>query len=315
MKLHTTIPIVEEQPKIDYDSRLVCIGSCFAENIGQKFEYFKFKNSINPFGVLFHPKAIETFLWMSTQGEQYSETDLFFANEQWHCFDAHSTLSGSDKNQVLQHLNTTLQDTRSELQTATHITITLGTAWVYKLRALDMIVANCHKIPQKEFQKELLTVEDIVQSLHSCIHLIRSLNPSVKIIFTISPVRHSKDGFVQNTRSKSHLITAVHAVIEHQNDISYFPAYEIMMDELRDYRYYGDDMIHPSSLAIEYIWECFSKAWIDENSFPIMKKVEEITRGLAHKPFNSNSQQHQLFLQNLEDKKQTLQATFPFMNF
>ncbi|WP_025741526.1 GSCFA domain-containing protein [Aquimarina pacifica] len=315
MKLQTKIPIQEQQPKIGYDSEIVLLGSCFAENIGDKLAYFKFKNSINPFGILFHPKAIETFLWMASQGERYTETDLFYVNEQWHCFDAHSALSGPDKNEVLASLNEALLLTKEELKSATHVAITLGTAWVYKLKALDMLVANCHKIPQREFVKELLAVKDIEQSLQNCIHLIRSINPSVHIMFTVSPVRHSKDGFVQNTRSKSHLVTGVHTVLDRNQNVSYFPAYEIMMDELRDYRFYDTDMIHPSVLAIEYIWDRFSKTWIEEKVYPIMRKVEEITRGLNHRAFNPNSKQHQDFLQQLQFKKQELQETYPFMDF
>ena len=315
MNLQTKIPIAKQEPKIDYDSEVIFLGSCFAENIGEKFEYFKFRTRINPFGILFHPKAIETFLWMATQGEQYTETDLFRHNELWHCFDAHSSLSNPDKNEVLLDLNESLLLTKEELKTASHIVITLGTAWVYRLKALDMIVANCHKIPQREFNKELLAVEEIVQSLQNCIHLIRSLNHSAHILFTVSPVRHIKDGFVENNRSKSHLISAVHAVLDVQEKTSYFPAYELMMDELRDYRFYNEDMIHPSGLAIEYIWNRFATTWIAESAYPTMKKVEEINKGMQHRPFNPNTEQHQTFLTKLEDKKQSLLHAFPFMQF
>lgn len=315
MNLQTNIPLKPQQPKINYDSNLVLLGSCFAENIGEKFSYFKYKSLVNPFGILFHPKAIETFLWMATQQEKYTETDLFFHNERWHCFDAHSKLSHPDQKTVLNTLNQGLDHTYNDMLSATHICITLGTAWVYRLQALDMIVANCHKIPQKEFSKEILSVAEVVQCLQNSIGLIRSFNPDVQIIFTVSPVRHSKDGFVENNRSKSHLIAAIHQIISVDQNSTYFPSYEIMMDELRDYRFYKEDMIHPSSLAIDYIWERFKQTWIDENALPTMDKVNEIQNGIAHRPFNPDSDQHHQFLQKLEQKKLQIQQQYSFIKF
>lgn len=315
MNLQTNIPLKPQQPKINYDSNLVLLGSCFAENIGEKFSYFKYKSLVNPFGILFHPKAIETFLWMATQQEKYTETDLFFHNERWHCFDAHSKLSHPDQKTVLNTLNYGLDQAYKKILSATHICITLGTAWVYRLQALDMIVANCHKIPQKEFSKEILSVAEVAQCLQNSIGLIRSFNPDVQIIFTVSPVRHSKDGFVENNRSKSHLITAIHQIINADQNSVYFPSYEIMMDELRDYRFYKEDMIHPSSLAIDYIWERFKQTWIDNNALPTMDKVNEIQNGIAHRPFNPNSEQHHKFLQKLEQKKIQIQQQYSFIKF
>ncbi|WP_299247242.1 GSCFA domain-containing protein [uncultured Aquimarina sp.] len=315
MNLQTKIPLKPQQPKIDYNAELLLLGSCFAENIGEKFEYFKFKTLTNPFGILFHPKAIETFLWMATQQEMYTETDLFYHNEQWHCFDTHSKLSNPDQKQLLQSLNGSLDQAQKKIQSATHVCITLGTAWVYRLQALDMVVANCHKVPQKEFKKELLSIEEVGQCLQNSVSLIKSLNPNTKIIFTVSPVRHSKDGFVENNRSKSHLIAAVHEIVATDNNCNYFPSYEIMMDELRDYRFYDTDMIHPSTVAIDYIWEYFKQTWISEEALITMNKVKEVQSAMAHKPFNPDSKQHQLFLQKLEQKKQQIQKEYSFIKF
>ncbi|MDY8134598.1 GSCFA domain-containing protein [Aquimarina sp. 2201CG5-10] len=315
MNLQTKIPLQSQEPKINYDSEVLLLGSCFAEHIGGKFDYYKFKNLTNPFGILFHPKAIETFLWMTTQREKYTDTDLFYHNEQWHCFDAHSRMSNPDQFKLCQNLNRALEFTFNKIQSATHVCITLGTAWVYRLKALDMVVANCHKIPQKEFEKELLSVDEVVQCLHNSVGLIKSLNPSVKVIFTVSPVRHIKDGFVENNRSKSHLLAAVHQTIETMRNTVYFPSYEIMMDELREYRFYNTDMIHPNGIAIEYIWERFSAIWIAEEAKKTMMRVEEIQRGLRHRPFNPNSKQHLTFLQNLEEKKHRLQSMYSFIQF
>lgn len=315
MNLHTDIPIIPQEPTIGYHSDVLLLGSCFSENIGARFEYFKFKTLINPFGILFHPKAIENFLWMVSQQEEYTEDDLFFHNEQWHCFDAHSRLSAENKMQVVTDLNSALDQTYTTLKKVTHVVITLGTSWVYRLKAMDMIVANCHKVAASEFHKELLSIEAIQQCIENSIALIRSVNPKTTIVFTVSPVRHIKDGMVENTRSKSHLLTALHHSINEKKQVFYFPSYELMMDELRDYRFYKGDMIHPNDTAVQYIWERFQKTWISEATIPTMKKVEEIQKGLRHKAFHPEGNAHQTFLDTLEAKKKKIQEEFSFMEF
>ena len=291
------------------------LGSCFSENIGAKFDYYKFRTNTNPFGILFHPKALETFLWMATRREQYVKEDLFNHQELWHCFDAHSSLSGSEPGIVVSNLNASLTESFERITSATHVIITLGTAWVYRLKDLDMIVANCHKIPQSEFNKELLSVAEIIQCLHHCIQLITAINPEVHIIFTVSPVRHQKDGFVENTRSKSHLLTALHETLSIFKNASYFPSYEIVMDELRDYRFYSEDMLHPNTTAIQYIWERFVETWIDEGALYFMEQIMDIQKGIAHQPFHPESEEHQQFLHKLELKKAALQRELAFLHF
>ena len=211
MKLQTTIPI-EKQPnnQIDYQSNILLLGSCFVENIGDKFEYFKFQNLQNPFGILFHPKAIETLVLNAIQKKAYSDKDVFFQNEQWHCFDAHSRLSDGSKETLLQSLNDSIKSTNSQIFESTHIIITLGTSWVYRDIKSDTIVANCHKVPQKQFTKVLLTIDEVSNSLQNIVKSICKVNPKANIIFTVSPVRHVKDGYVENTQSKAHLIAAIH---------------------------------------------------------------------------------------------------------
>ena len=315
MELQTRVDIKKGEPLIDYHSNLILLGSCFAENIGDKLSYYKFRSSVNPFGILFHAKAIETFLFMATQQEEYAEEDIFFYNEQWHSFDAHSSLSSPDKLELLFNLNNGLINAYQRLKSATHIIITLGTSWVYRLKQLDMIVANCHKVPQKEFDKSLLSVDDNLKSLQNSVALLKSVNPKVKIIFTVSPVRHIKDGSVENTVSKSNLLSAVYNITKSHEDLDYFPSYEIMMDELRDYRFYKEDMIHPSSLAVDYIWQKFKDSWISEASEQMMKNIEDIQKGMAHKPFNPDSEAHKSFLQKLEVKKQDISANYPHIRF
>jgi lysophospholipase L1-like esterase len=315
MQLQTIIPLKKEtRNPIDYNTKLLLLGSCFSENIGDKLNYFKFQTNQNPFGILFHPKAIENLITNAINKKEYIAEDLIFQNERWHSFDAHSNLSSPDKSELLGNLNSAIIATNKQLKEATHIIITLGTSWVYRFIETDTIVANCHKIPQKKFLKELLSVDEVTESLEAIIALLKSVNKDVNVLFTVSPIRHLKDGFLENTQSKSHLITAIHSILNADN-ISYFPSYEIMMDELRDYRFYAEDMVHPNKTAINYIWERFIETWISENSQATMKEVETIQKGISHRPFNENSEQHQKFLKNLEVKKEKLKSRFSFIKF
>ena len=292
-----------------------CWGSCFVENIGKKLDYFKFQNLQNPFGILFHQLAIETLITNAINEKEYTEEDIFFHNEQWHCCDAHSKLSASSKEELLHNLNQQIKATNQQINESTHIIITLGTAWVYRYIETDTIVANCHKVPQKKFLKELLSADEISESLESIIALIKRVNIEVSILFTVSPVRHLKDGFVENTQSKAQLVSAIHQVVESGSSIYYFPSYEIMMDELRDYRFYAEDMIHPNQTAVDYIWDKFRMVWISKSAAKTMDDIDVVQKGINHKPFNPNSKAHKLFLQNLEEKKKSLYIQFPYIAF
>lgn len=320
MKLQTNIPLNLAVNQIGYESQILILGSCFAENIGEKLTYFKFQSLQNPFGILFHPLAIENLIFRAIKGENYSDKDIFYANERWHCFDTHSDLSDTSKEKLLEKLNKGLEKTKQQIQESTHIIITLGTAWVYRNNTTDKVVANCHKLPQREFTKELLSIDVIKKSLQNSIELVQSVNKNANFIFTISPVRHLKDGFTENQRSKAHLITAIHEITNSGTlgggrVEDYFPSYELMMDELRDYRFYGSDMLHPNQLAIDYIWEKFSEVWISPRAHPTMEEVAAIQKGLQHRPFNSESDQHKAFLASLEEKITYLQEEYPFMKF
>ncbi|WP_159018404.1 GSCFA domain-containing protein [Algibacter sp. L3A6] len=314
MKLKTEIPFVSnENDLINYNSEVLLFGSCFSENIGEKLEYFKFKSRQNPFGILFHPQAIYNLIESAIQHKIYKESDVFFHNEQWHCFDAHSKLSHSSKTDLINQLNTRVTATENYIKNATHIVITLGTAWVYNFIETDKVVANCHKVPQKKFKKVLLSVDEISNTLRNILTQIRSVNYNATVIFTVSPVRHLKDGFIENSQSKAHLLAAIHAVVS--NKSYYFPSYEIMMDELRDYRFYAEDMIHPNTTAINYIWEQFQKVWLSPDASKIMNNVDVVQKGMQHKPFNPSSEAHLKFLKQLEIKKEQLQNQFAHMVF
>ena len=324
MQFTTKIPVQKSTFPIDYNSKILLLGSCFAENMGEKFDYFKFQASTNPFGIIFNPVSLKKIIERSVQKNYFTENDIFFHNDLWHCFEVHSEISNSDKDAFLESLNDLIRSTNKHLSDSTHIIITLGTSWVYQNIASNEIVAKCHKVLQKQFTKELLSILQIEESLESIISLVHSVNPNCKFIFTVSPVRHIKDGFVENTLSKAHLIAAIHSVLNRkfstslelttQNNI-YFPAYEIMMDELRDYRFYAEDMLHPSQTAIDYIWIQFFENYISESQFGLMNDICSIQKGLKHRPFNPNTESHQKFLHQLELKIKTIQNQHPFIKF
>ncbi len=286
--------------------------------MGAKFQYFKFQNLTNPFGILFHPLAIEKLITFALSKKKFTANDVFFHNERWHCFDVHSELSHPDKEVLLQNLNETLTVTRNYLKEATHCIITLGTAWIYRYKKTGLHVANCHKVPQKEFEKVLLSVEEIKKSLENITGMVKRLNPEISFIYTISPVRHLKDGFTENQVSKSHLISAIYKLQNAElieENAYYFPSYEIMMDELRDYRFYAEDMIHPNQTAIDYIWNRFSENCISPDVISVMNEVDAIQKSLAHKPFNPDSESHLQFLRNLKLQIEKLQKEFGHIYF
>ena len=318
MNFTTKIPIPRSLNSIEYSSKIILFGSCFAENMGKKLRYYKFQTQVNPFGIIFNPFSIEKLIERVVLQRHFTKDDIFFFNERWHCYEAHSELSHPDSEVVLSNLNQILSDTQKQLQQATHIIFTYGTSWVYRHIETNAIVANCHKVPQKQFTKELLSIDSIQKSIQNTISLIATLNPKCNFIFTVSPVRHLKDGFVENQVSKAHLIAAIHDNLKTEHlelNTDYFPSYEIMMDELRDYRFYADDMIHPSSMAIDYIWERFTARQIDANAITTMELVQTIQKGLAHRPFNPNSESHQKFEANLKEKIATLEAQYSFIKF
>ncbi|WP_418262183.1 GSCFA domain-containing protein [Flavobacterium faecale] len=318
MDFRLQVPISKSKFPIDYDSKILSLGSCFAENMSQKFEFYKFQNTVNPFGIIFNPVSIEKLIQRTVRKDYFTDNDVFFHNDLWHCFEVHSELSNPDKQQLLDQLNGLLDGFCNQITQATHFVITLGTAWVYRSIESNAIVANCHKVPQKQFTKKLLSVETIVSSIQRSIDLIQSVNPNCNFIFTVSPVRHIKDGFFENNISKASLLRAIYEIVNTEHfklNTEYFCSYEIMMDELRDYRFYAPDMLHPSQVAIDYIWERFKEATISESSFSLMKEVQQIQTALLHRPINPNSESHQQFVIKNQKRIETLTQKYPFMVF
>ena len=318
MNFTTKIPISKSQKPIDYSSKIMSIGSCFAENMGEKFQYFKFNTTVNPFGIIFNPVSIEKLILRVVNQEKFTEKDVFFHNEMWHCFEVHSELSNPNKEEFLENLNTILESTNQQITKSTHLIFTYGTSWVYRNKLSNEIVANCHKVPQNQFDKEILSVETIESSIKNTVELIQKVNPKCNFIFTISPVRHIKDGFFENNVSKGNLFLALNNILKTEYcklKTEYFPSYEILIDELRDYRFYANDMLHPSQVAIDYIWINFFENYIDEKEFATMNQVCEIQRALKHRPFNPNSESHLQFLKNIQQKIDKLAENFAHIKF
>ncbi|MDB9859243.1 GSCFA domain-containing protein [Flavobacteriaceae bacterium] len=315
MKLTTPIKLSRQNPPINYSSKVLLLGSCFAQNMGAKLEYYKFQQCTNPFGILFHPAAIEKLITRAIDQTWFTSKDVFLQNEQWHCFLAHSKLSNTSEEDLISALNSALEKLRTSLLEASHVVFTFGTAWVYKHLEKDTIVANCHKVPQKEFVKQLLSPDDVSDVLLGIETKLRAINPTCSIINTVSPVRHIKDGLLANSRSKAHLIAGVQEIVSSEKLNYYFPSYEIMMDELRDYRYYKEDLIHPNQTAIAIIWNAFTGSWICPETAALQKKIATIQSGLLHTPFNEHSKAHIHFKKDLETKISEIKEQLPWATF
>lgn len=315
MKLQTTIPLTPAKVRIDYKSKVLLLGSCFTEHIGDKLEYFKFANFTNPFGIIFHPKALERLTERAVLDRPFSEKDIFEWNGRWHCLEVHSLVSATEQSACLDLLNNSLAGLREYLTTATHIIVTFGTAWGYRYKPSGAIVANCHKIPQNEFAKEISSVEDVVEITNRITELVTLQNKKAQLIFTVSPVRHLKDGFVENTRSKAHLLAGIHRSTELNPANHYFPSYELMMDELRDYRFYTEDMLHPNKTAVEIIWHRFSEVWINPATASLQREIASIRSDMAHRPFDPESLSHKEFQKKIQEKIQEIQRKLPHINF
>lgn len=314
MKFRTVLPTPEFPFQISYQDQIFGLGSCFVTHIKQKLDEYQFRNHINAFGTVFNPVSIQNLLQRVVNQKYITEDEIFYHQGVWKHFDFHSQFNHHDKLAFLQEINQTIIDTLSLLKQSNLIILTLGTAWVYKHKKIQKIVNNCHKVSGDNFKKVLLSPTDITDSLKESIRLIRFVNPKSKILLTLSPVRHLRDGFIENQRSKAHLLTAIHLVVDKQN-IFYFPSYEILMDDLRDYRFYKDDLLHPNTMAVDYIWERFSDSLIDKQSLQTMQEVERINKSLMHKAFNPESKTYQDHLKSVAERISKLQNKYPWMVF
>lgn len=314
MEFRKELNIKPFKHKISLGDKILLIGSCFSDNLGEKLRQYKFDVRINPNGTLFNPSSICKALHSFIENKQYGTEDLFYHEELWKSWEHHSQFSHENQCEMLNKINDVGTTSQQFLKQANCLIITLGSAWVYE-RENNSVVANCHKVPADKFNKRLLSSAEVFSMLDKMCDAIHTFNPSLHIIFTISPVRHLRDGFVENNRSKAVLIQAVHEIIEKRENLLYFPAYELVIDDLRDYRFYAEDMAHPNYLATDYVWEKFQQSCIDTESLRHFTNINIINAAKAHKPFQPQSNAHRLFRQKNVQLLRKLQEALPTVNW
>jgi len=282
MKFRTELSIRPSDFKISHDCKIAIQGSCFAENIASKFLNAGFTIDLNPFGISYNPSSLSNNLKRLIENKSFRTDELIKEKDIYHSFSHHSRFSGTDPEKVISGINSGMELSSDFLKTADLLIITFGTAYVYRLQSTDAVVSNCHKIPAKFFTYKRLTIDEILKDWIDLIERLKKFNPSLQILFTVSPIRHLKDGIHENQLSKSILLLSVDELIKKYSHCYYFPSYEILLDDLRDYRFYNEDMLHPSSQAIDYIWGKFSEAWFDEKTMMKTREFEKGNRFLNH---------------------------------
>ena len=310
----TKIEIPPTDLNITYNDFIMTFGSCFAENIGKKMQEVYFGVDINPFGVLYNPVSIYNSIQQLIDGKEFTENSLFENRGLWQSFSHSSLFSDSDALQCLDKINTRFHKACSFLQKADYLLITFGTAWVFEEQQGGSVVSNCHKLPANRFVRRRLTVEEIVVDYSMLITKLSELFPNIQLIFSVSPIRHWKDGAHGNNVSKSTLLLAVDALQQQFEQVYYFPAYEIQMDELRDYRFYASDMLHPSDVAVDYIWQRFSETYFSNKTIDLKKQLEQLVADLAHRPIHPNSSEFEKFQENLKKRKAEILTNYPFLS-
>ena len=307
--MNFTTPVnIKPNKTIDHNSRIVMLGSCFAENIGKKLIDCGFNVVMNPMGILYNPISIFSTLSRIIEGREFTENELFQHNGLWASFMHHGSFSHSDKSEALRLMNEKLHEGHKQLKNATHLIITFGSAEVYEHNGL--VVSNCHKLPSREFTHRLLSIDEIITSSIS----LSSLNPQLSTIFTISPVRYLGNGAHHGQINKATLLLATEQLCQ-TTGAKYFPSYEIMMDELRDYRYYAADMIHPSEIAVEYIFERFTATYLTEEAIRIAEEVLKIKKSLSHRPLHPDSDEYIKFKKKLSQQIDAIVKKYPNIKF
>ncbi len=300
---------------ITYQDKLLVVGSCFTEHIGNKLGELKFNLLQNPNGILFDPYSVAHSLVSYVHNKPYTADDLFYLNELWQSWQHHSIFSGINREETLAAINASQSAAHQFLKDTDWIIITLGSSFSYRLTATNMPVANCHRAPAQTFRKHLMSIEEINSVLDNCIHQLFHFNPKLRIIFTVSPVRHIRDGVIENNRSKARLIEVVHHLVNKFDKLFYFPAYELVIDVLRDYRFYDIDMVHPNYPATEFVLEKFTQSCISEQTQQMMEEIKKIVIARRHRPFQPNTNAHKQFLSAHYIKVKELQECYPFLDF
>lgn len=315
MQFFATLHIKPLEFSITHRDKILLTGSCFTEHIGNFLIETKFNILQNPNGILFDPVSVSSGLLSYIQNKKYAAEDLFYLNETWNSWQHHSIFSRIDRGECLNNINQSQQEAHEFLKEADWLIITLGSAFTYKLADNLQAVANCHKAPAQNFIKHLDTIEEIITAFDSVIHQLFHFNRKLKIIFTISPVRHLRDGVTDNNRSKARLIEAVHHLVNKFDRLYYFPAYELVIDILRDYRFYDVDLAHPNYAATQFVLEKFSETCFSQSTRELIEEIKKIVIAKKHKPFNPTSSLHKKFLQQQLEKTRSILNKHPYLNF
>ena len=315
MNLQTKITVAAPDFLIDYNSRLMMLGSCFAENMGSKFSYYKFDVDVNPCGIIYNPLSVANVLRLIVEGKHFEKSDLRQVGGKWVSLYHHGAFSSTDPDECLRRINDRLTKATGELRTLDLLVITWGTAWVYRYTRENIVVSNCHKIPSQEFERSRLSVEDIVKEYLVLIGRLREINPGLRILFTVSPIRHWKDGAHGNQLSKATLLLAIDRLREELQHVYYFPAYEIVLDELRDYRFYADDMLHMSGFTVDYIWERFLYSFISPEVLGLMNQIGRVNKGVAHRPFDPQSEEYHRLVKKMLAEIAMISRSYPMIDF
>lgn len=314
MKLLTRVALPEYPFRLDHRSSILLLGSCFTEGVGLRLRRNLFQATVNPFGVMYNPLSVRTGLESLLDRERYREEDLDHYDNLWFSFDHYTLFSSGDRDEALRRMNQRFLRARERMRDLSCMILTWGTAWVYTHRKSGRVVCNCHKIPAKEFTRRRLTPEEIVEAYEVLLPALFSFNPELRILLTVSPVRHWKDGAHQNQLSKATLMLAEEALeVKFPGKLFYFPSYEILMDELRDYRFYAGDMLHPSDQATEYIWEVFQESLMDPGTRKLMATLDPVLKMFEHRSLLRDPEKEHKFINSREEKVGKLKEKYPFL--
>ncbi len=309
----TEVQISKPFFSINYQHRIMSLGSCFAENIGKNMQDMYLDVDVNPFGVLYNPMSILQSIEMLISNKQFTEKDIFVHRGLWNSFSHSSQFSDTKPDHCLEKINACLKISSVFIENANVLLLTFGTAWVYEEKESGQVVSNCHKLPCSVFIRRRLNVDEIVNAYSTLFDKLQKTNPKLKVIFSVSPVRHLKDTAHGNNLSKSVLLLAIDALCSQFENVFYFPAYEILLDELRDYRFFADDMVHPSVVAVQYIWQKFAETYFDKESQNYFQEVKQLNNDLNHRPFFPESEEFEVFKTNLNKRKAKLIEKYPLL--
>jgi hypothetical protein len=314
-QFRTVLPVKRANFEVSFLNHLLFIGSCFSESIGNKLKTRRFNLCVNPNGIVYHPNAIAQSLTRLLLESPYLESELRFQDDKWFSFAHHGSFSGPDKHKCLEQIASHYTLAQQTLRSTDMLFITFGTAFSYVLKENGNTVANCHKVPQQAFTKKRSTVAELLTTYESLIAQLLALRPDLRIVFSVSPVRHLREGLEEDRLSKSILRLAVQELVERHACCSYFPAYELLQDDLRDYRFYNNDFTHPTPLAVDYIWAYFVNTFVANDALPLMKEIEQLNQAMAHRGLHPDTQKHQQFLAKTAQKKETLMRNHPYLNW